>query len=899
MTLVETIIRDEDDNIHRYTPLSAKITQYGIKRPDTARFKYSIQSRVKQNDTLSYIQDIISLNFLSACWNFQMSAKDDRGFNLDGEDLDSSRFDRVRSGRFKGQYALNFTAQNQGVEVPTTDEMEKRIDLSKQFDILIWFTPQMDQFISGNNEPILFSKYDSTNGGIEIGISNENRDNDNADNEWRCFARVGSGSNTEAINGDSVEIVLSQGITNTPFRSMLLRCWRDEDDVIRLSVNGEQDAEFTMEGDLNNSSRPIVFGNGNGSNDHFKGWIHSVRVYSGNYLNQIEINRIYGAKASPFIMKFAGKIINVNDKQSPKTIECRSFGDLLNKQELTEDLYDNADASDLRTGNVYDESSDILPMLKDMANLIDSDIQIRTKEELITLTPPSEILGSGSFIDILKTLLLSSDRSFFITPRKILIIEDADGINTDFVFKQGGTGVFHYDITQSEELVFDTASSVLVYGFNNIVGTSDKADDRTDIDKNKLVVVYAPYIKNINTLNTLAQKIKNDLNNNTIRYEIKAPALINFIRPLQNVGVINSIKKFDRSIGIAGIEYNFPKGQTLINVGVNPFDLYDTDGESIREIKGITNTLRASTGGSTAATNTAPQIVISSPVNGATITNGTTITFTASATDEEDDNDDLTDEITWKYGSTAINGSGEVTATLPSGTHTITASVTDSGNLTTTKTVEITVGIAVPTALGAVSSTLSGRSISLSWTDFDDADSYKIFRSIGDSDSFSELTTSTTNSYTDTTLECDDAGEQIYYKVRATNSGGDSADSSLTSKTLPDLPDRPGDVDVVRGNLPDGVLVIKIERNDDLDPIDVYRSTSSSTDGTRIAQNVTDDTDDREDVAAIPIPATNTDYIYIYDDGLVSGQTYYYRAYSINGGCRSTARSGDQSPNRG
>jgi hypothetical protein len=94
--------------------------------------------------------------------------------------------------------------------------------------------------------------------------------------------------------------------------------------------------------------------------------------------------------------------------------------------------------------------------------------------------------------------------------------------------------------------------------------------------------------------------------------------------------------------------------------------------------------------------NRTPVVTINSPANGTTYGTGELIVFSASATDEEDGN--LTSSITW---TSSINGSlgstGQIsTSALSSGTHTITARVTDSLGASHAPTITLTIGAARP-----------------------------------------------------------------------------------------------------------------------------------------------------------------------------------------------------------
>ena len=78
--------------------------------------------------------------------------------------------------------------------------------------------------------------------------------------------------------------------------------------------------------------------------------------------------------------------------------------------------------------------------------------------------------------------------------------------------------------------------------------------------------------------------------------------------------------------------------------------------------------------------NTDPSVGITAPPNGTTVDEGTSLTFTAGADDDQDGN--ISANIVWSSNQNGGLGAGaSVSARLPVGTHVITASITDSGGL--------------------------------------------------------------------------------------------------------------------------------------------------------------------------------------------------------------------------
>ncbi len=123
-----------------------------------------------------------------------------------------------------------------------------------------------------------------------------------------------------------------------------------------------------------------------------------------------------------------------------------------------------------------------------------------------------------------------------------------------------------------------------------------------------------------------------------------------------------------------------------------------------------THTIRASVtdhGGKTAnvdrtiVVNAPPVLHITGPVNGALVVPGQPVVFTATATDTEDGN--LAAAVTWTSSIDGALGAGAPlsTAALHSGTHTVTASVTDAGGRTASDTVTVVVNAAPTVQINA------------------------------------------------------------------------------------------------------------------------------------------------------------------------------------------------------
>jgi hypothetical protein len=118
-----------------------------------------------------------------------------------------------------------------------------------------------------------------------------------------------------------------------------------------------------------------------------------------------------------------------------------------------------------------------------------------------------------------------------------------------------------------------------------------------------------------------------------------------------------------------------------------------------------------------AKTNTAPVVTIVAPLPGLSITVGTSIAFTGSAQDKEDGV--LSSKIKWTSNLDGLLGTGSsLSKTLTVGTHTVVATVTDSGGVTRSASTQVVVAsVLSPWTFSATpASIVAGQSSVLSFT---------------------------------------------------------------------------------------------------------------------------------------------------------------------------------------
>ena len=891
MVTVKTLIKRGQD-IKQLYPIFADVTLYGIKRPDTAKFKYTIESDINEEDEISYIQDVADVDYLEAVWNFQLSTRDEGGYDFDGDDLSEDRFELLIGSIDvnQGTYALTFDALNQGVTIPTSTQLERRCDFSKQFDIFILATPDNTQ-LSGITNPIIFSKYNGSFG-LEIGMTNVN-------NTWRAFIRYIQNGTVFTQTGE--EIITTSGDA----QASLIRCWKDGTNTLYVSVNDIDDIVIpNVNFSLHAPDTNIIFGNGN-SNGDYKGKLHQIRIYSGSHQTSANASIIFASRFTPTTMKFAGIVINVESDGKIKTVQCRSWGDTLYSKTLSSRLYESATPSDIRTGNVYNTTTQLRPIFDDMLELVDNTLTIKTRSSLV-LVDEASIIGVGRSSLIFSILLESLDMVFTVTPRRLVIIEPAEGLGTNHVFRHNATRGHSYNITSSEQRNFKAVSDVLLIGYDGVEGY------RNIINRNKTLVLKLPFVTGEMFLERLSQKLETSLNSRLNRYQIKSPALTNHIRPYQKVCAVsisgkvppNNPAEDDMSgTPVAEIHYMYPAGTTDIQLGTNIVDYYDYQIDLDSQIRGAADFVATSDSTTTPpdppAVNTRPTISITSPASSSTFEYREIVRLIATATDDEDG--DISSDIQWSSSRDPtfnLTGSNVITTNLSIGRHTITASITDSDGAVSTRLIRLTILEPLPSSVGAVNISRDGFMVTLTWPNIPNVTSYRIYRRVGSS-SFSLVSTRFTNSYVDTSLDSDNAGQTISYYVVSVNDRGVSPNSSTVSITLPSLPSRPDDIDAFNRNVPSGSMAIRIEPDNEDDAIDLTYSSTSSNSGfsnLRLIISGGESTndgriyDDRVALRAegFSIPSNDT-RIYIWHRRLNPGQTYYYRAYTRDDAGRSSS----------
>lgn len=203
--------------------------------------------------------------------------------------------------------------------------------------------------------------------------------------------------------------------------------------------------------------------------------------------------------------------------------------------------------------------------------------------------------------------------------------------------------------------------------------------------------------------------------------------------------------------------------------------------------------------------NTGPTLQITTPFNNQMVDEGTAIFFTVFADDAEDG--DISNSTSWvsSIDGFMFIGSGVSYANLSAGTHTITATVFDSGGLNDTDQVTVIVnatGGVTPPAKPDRPTTqdLGNGTARINWTDLPNEDEWDVQREEKISGSWTNRTTVASGLPANTVSYDDAAGFGTFrYRIRARNSAGNSPWSAWRGRNLVDAspPSAPTGFDAV------------------------------------------------------------------------------------------------------
>ena len=411
--------------------ISSKVKRNSDRAVDTIEFKIPPKQVADQGATVTYVQDIVNTDFLTAIYNFQYSARDESGNDLDGDDgvytADYTE-DSTQSYTENIKPVIRFNADSEKVTI--TDNT--LFDFSKQFDIILITKPST--FPTG--AMTIFSK---TNGGIGGGIEIGLTSGDPSYVEVELFE---TGGTLTTITGSNVNI------RDNVYH--VIRVKRDENGLITVTVDGTLEGSTTKNGaadDYSASGIDVFIGkNSSVGTKHYYGTIAQLRIYCGGYVSDNDYTNIRFYKRQPLTMKFKGIVQNYEDSVGFRTVYAQSINELLINAIISKEVLDARDKSGTNNGidNIFLDDSGGTRMRTDtivtqiLAEL-DSEYLFYTAAAAGTIM--NRYIARGTLSTIVSQLFALDNRDWWITPRKVFI-KEAQPITTSLTILEGD-----YDIT--------------------------------------------------------------------------------------------------------------------------------------------------------------------------------------------------------------------------------------------------------------------------------------------------------------------------------------------------------------------------------------------------------------------------------------------------------------------
>lgn len=406
--------------------ISAKVKRNHDRTVDTCELKISPKFPLEQGDEVTYIQDIVNTDFLTAIYNFQYSARDEAGYDIDGDDGTYTADyieDTTRSYTENIQPAIRFNADNEKVTVADNT----RIDFTKQFDIVVFVRPEA--FPTGAQT--FFSKSNGgVGGGIEIGVTSGDP----------AYVEV------ELINTSGILTTITGSVVNIrDAKYHAIRVKRDSVGLVSVIVDGTTEGTSTKSAaadDYTATGVDMFFGKNFGAGSkHFRGAIAQVRIYSGGILTDTEWTKVRFSKRQPVTMKFRGLVQNYEDNVGYKTVYAQSINEQIINTRISKTVMDGRDEDSNNNGidNIFLDDSGGVRMrtetiVEQILAEIDSEYIFYNASSSGTIL--NRYVARGTLSSIISQLFTLDNREFWITPRKVLV-KESQPISTKISILEG------------------------------------------------------------------------------------------------------------------------------------------------------------------------------------------------------------------------------------------------------------------------------------------------------------------------------------------------------------------------------------------------------------------------------------------------------------------------------
>ena len=582
------------------TPLLCKLKKDGERAIDQISVSVPRNVSVSTNQKLLWLQDYVSLENLSAIYNFQTTVKDESGNSNHGTASNIT----YGTDKWNGACGI-FNGSSSVVTVSDSSSL----DFSGLFDIIVWGK------WSSTTEQFLLSKRSSTSNGWALSVNKTTAGN--------VTFKIGS---TEITSSSS-------GYNDGDWH--MIRVVRNSSNLITLYVDNISKGTATVSTDLTDTNSLLIGKDFGGS--FFNGNICRLRLYKGNLLDT-ELTKLFTKKNPRSTMKFGGRVTKIEDKTSHHEINAQSFGKVLGETEIRGEVYDNrspeyiledligknssfeyvgrGNASGL-TLKKYTADGKFIDIIRDFAALTNKIFYTNGNEQFIfepkeyTTTVVSLTHGSNCTIldngfddtEIINDLTVVGQNLKYSTVQSQTLSNATTwtlnyGVTTVKITKNGTelTPEEDYEVDSvGKTITFSTAQSgdfVADYDYEApliIRGKRDSSIDTYGIHSKRLqlgwITTRADGVRFVQSYlerySDISQKVKVEIGEHE-----------NYIEENDMLFITNANMGFDyRTFVVKSIEWKYPEMETVLNIGEYYFDYFEYDKMIVQKLHNLESAL--------------------------------------------------------------------------------------------------------------------------------------------------------------------------------------------------------------------------------------------------------------------------------------------------------------------
>lgn len=597
MTIVKLII----NNVVA-TPIEVELKKEGDRAIDQMQFKVARNVSVASNNEVIWMQDYATLNNLSAIYNLQSTEKDESNNDNHGTATNITYVDGAWD-----DFAAQFNGTNSKIIVPDSNSL----DFSGKFDILVW----LKWTATTTSMPVL-SKRSSASNGYQLEV--------NTTTAGDVSFRVGS----------SIVTSSSAGFNDGSYH--LIRVTRNASNLITLYVDNVSKGTVSSSTNLTDTNT-LDIGTDSVDSDYFAGSISRIRLYNAQILDT-EAHKIFVKRNPRTIMKFGGYVTKIEDKTTHSEVIAQSFGKILGESEIR--------------GTVFDDKSPEFIVNNLITNNTTFAYTGRGADSGITI---KKYTADGKLIDIIRNLGALTNKVFYTTPTGLFVFEPAEhnitlfhlqhGVNcsimengyddteivndltvlgvrtvystsetqnltsaTSMTLANGAISVRVTDdgteLTPEQDYTLDTVGKVITftsavsgsivatYDYEKplfIRGTKESSQTTHGVHAKRLNL---PWITNRQDGVRFVQSYLNRYKDVNRKIKVEIAQLDNYLNENDLVFITNSNMGLSaQTFVVKSIQWQYPKFQTVLNVGEYYFDYFEYDKQIVQKLHNVEGAL--------------------------------------------------------------------------------------------------------------------------------------------------------------------------------------------------------------------------------------------------------------------------------------------------------------------